>query len=451
MLEEKTGAIWEKALARLAETLDDPAYESWIKPARFLSLDENTLTLAVNSTLGREWVYKNYSDLIKRVIKEITGNIVNIKINVEKQQEIKTYTEPDYSYIPLNEFQINALRSTSNNLNLKYTFDSFVVGAHNKFCHAAALAVAKNPGKAHNPFFVYGGVGLGKTHIIQAIGHYIVANSDLKIKYINTESFANELINAIRSNNTAAFKTKYRQIDVLLIDDIQFIEGKETTQEEIFHTFNTLYESGKQIVITSDRPPKSISTLTERLRSRFEWGLLADIQAPDIETRIAILKNKAERDNMPIPDDILELIATAYQNNIRELEGALNRVFAYISINNCPMTIDSVRSIINFSGPGANLTVDKIIEATAGYFSLEPSQIKGENRSKEFSQARHIAIYLTRKLTGSSFPCIGEAFGGRKHTTILYAFEKMKDEIQTNKAIANMIDEISKRITSNSI
>ncbi|MCK7484407.1 MAG: chromosomal replication initiator protein DnaA [Bacillus subtilis] len=345
---------------------------------------------------------------------------------------------------------MDALRSTSNNLNLKYTFDTFVVGSHNKFCHVAALAVAKNPGRAHNPLFIYGGVGLGKTHLMQAVGHYILANfPNLKIKCVSTETFANDLINSIRSGATSAFRQKYRQIDALLIDDIQFIEGKETTQEEIFHTFNTLYESGKQIVLTSDRPPKSIPTLTERLRSRFEWGLLADIQVPDIETRIAILRNKVERDKMHVPNEVLALIASAYQNNIRELEGALNRVVAYVSINDCPMTVDTVKNIINFSGSGSSLTIDKIIETTAAFYSLEPSDLKGQSRSKDISLARQTAIYLARDMTSSSFPAIGDAFGGRKHTTILYAFEKMKEEMQTNKALADALSEISKRITSN--
>lgn len=451
MVKINPDTIWEQVLFALSGNIDYPGFASWIKPAKFLSIDDKEVTIIVNSNLNKEKIYKNYADLINKILKEITEKDLNLKVIVEKIQE-EEKQEVEKKDIPLNDFQINALRSTSNNLNLKYTFDTFVIGSHNKFCHAAALAVAKNPGKAHNPLFIYGGVGLGKTHLMQAIGHYILAHdSNLKIKYTNTETFANELINSIRNNNTSAFRMKYRQIDVLLIDDIQFIEGKETTQEEIFHTFNTLYESGKQIVLTSDRPPKSISTLTERLRSRFEWGLLADIQVPDIETRIAILRNKVERDKMSVPDDVLALIATAYQNNIRELEGALNRVVAYVSINDCPMTVDVIRNIINFSGAGSNLTIDKIIETTASYFSIESSDIKGQNRSKEISQARQIAVYLSRDMTGSSFPTIGVAFGGRKHTTILYSFEKMKEEIQVNKNLSEIVSEISKRITSNCI
>lgn len=459
---------WEKIQEKLAEALGTPAYESWLKPVKFNSLDENNLIISTNSNIAKEKIYKNYLDLINKVLKEVTEKNIKLKIKVEKFENIqqklnfpelsdlkpekkpRELKEPKQNKnIPLSENQIDALKSISNNLNLKYTFDTFVVGSHDKFAHAAAFAVAKSPGRAHNPLFIYGSSGLGKTHLMQAIGHYVLVNHpDLKIKYLSTESFTNELINSIRTDKMPAFRSKYRQMDVLLLDDIQFIEGKENTQEEIFHTFNTLYESGKQIIITSDRPPKNISTLTERLRSRFEWGLLADIQIPDIETRIAILKNKVERENLNVPDDVLEIIATAYQNNIRELEGGLNRVIAYVSINDCPMTVESVKKIMNFSGSGKNLTLDKIIEITANHFSMESADIKGQSRAKEFSYVRQIAIYLARNLTNSSFPSIGNAFGGRKHTTILYAYEKMKEEIQTNKILSETVNEISNKITS---
>ncbi len=323
------------------------------------------------------------------------------------------------------------------------------MGSHDKFAHAAAYAVARSPGRVHNPLFIYGSSGLGKTHLMQAIGHYILVNHpELKIKYTSTEAFTNDLITSLRSDKMPAFRTKYRQTDVLLMDDIQFIEGKESTQEEIFHTFNTLYEAGKQIVITSDRTPKSIPSLTERLRSRFEWGLLADVQTPDIETRIAILKNKVERESLNVPDDVLELIATAYNNNIRELEGGLNRVVAYASINDCPLTLETVKKIVNVNGSGENLTTSKVIETVAEYFSLEASDIKGQSRSKEYSHARQIAIYLIRELTKASFPAIGNALGGRKHTTILYAYEKLKEELQTNKVLSETVNTISQKITA---
>jgi len=457
---------WEKIQEKLAEELGTPAYESWLKPVKFNSIDENALLISTNSNIAKEKIYKNYLGLINKVVKEITGNTPELKIKVEKFENIqqklnfpelselekekkKKHTTKQNKNISLSENQIDALKSISNNLNLKYTFDTFVVGSHDKFAHAAALSVAKSPGKAHNPLFIYGGVGLGKTHLMQAIGHYVLVNHpDLKIKYSSAEAFTNELINSIRTDKMPAFRSKYRQMDVLLLDDIQFIEGKENTQEEIFHTFNALHQSGKQIILTSDRSPKDISTLTERLRSRFEWGLLADIQTPDIETRIAILKNKAERENLNVPDDVLEIIATVYKNNIRELEGGLNRVIAYVSINDSPMTVDSVKKIINFSGSGKNLTLDKIIEITAVHFSMESADIKGQSRAKEFSYARQIAIYLARNLTNSSFPSIGKSFGGRKHTTILYAYEKMREELQTNKVLSETVNTISQKITS---
>jgi len=451
MQKENPEQIWEQVLFKLIEELDHPAFESWIKPTKFVSFADSCLTISTISILSKEWIQKNYSTSIKKILKEITGKKTELEIIINKTNEIEEETKlkPEPK-APQNENQVvNIQISLTNNLNLKYTFDTFVIGAHNKFCHAAALAVAKFPAKAHNPLFIYGGVGLGKTHLMQAVGHYILARHSLKIKYTSTEMFTNDLINCLRNDRMSDFRMRWRQTDVLLIDDIQFIEGKEVTQEEIFHTFNTLYESGKQIVLTSDRHPKNISTLTERLRSRFEWGLLADIQVPDIETRIAILRNKVERDKMNVPDEILALIATAYQNNIRELEGALNRVVAYVSINDCPMSVDVVRSIINFSGSGSSLSIDKIIETTASYFSMEPSDIKGQSRSKEISKARQVAIYLARDMTGSSYPTIGDSFGGRKHTTILYAFEKTKEAIQSNKKLSEMISEISKNITSN--
>ncbi len=452
--------IQKKLFEKLQQELATPAYESWIKPLKISSVDEKSLVICTNSNLGKGWICKNSFDLIKKTISEITGNNLDLIIKVEKSEPQKSSSRtnkpqksektPINSSTSLTEANIDSLRSLSNNLSLKYTFDTFVIGPHNKFCHAVAFAVAQSPGRAHNPLFIYGGVGLGKTHIMQAVGHFILSHyPGLKIKYSSTEMFTNDLINSIRTGKMPAFRAKHRQIDVLLLDDIQFIEGKETTQEEIFHTFNTLYEAGKQIVITSDRHPKNISTLTERLRSRFEWGILADIQVPELETRIAILRNKADRDNLYMPDDVLEIIATAYPNNIRELEGALNRVIAYVSINNQPMTVESVKNIINYSGRTRNLNIDKIIDITAKYFAIESSEIKGQSRAKEISQARQVAIYLTRDMIKSSFPTIGEAFGGRKHTTILYSYEKMKEAIQTNRHLAEVISEISKKLTSN--
>jgi len=455
--------IWENITEKLADVLSTPAFESWIKPLRFVSFEDNILTICAGSNMAKDRVYKNYLDTISSFAEEITGKQIKIKILVEKfenytQTKInlpgvqaleKPKKEPRKNKnISLSDNQIDSLKSISNNLNIKYTFDTFVVGSHDKFAHAAAHAVAKNPGGYHNPLFIYGGVGLGKTHLMQAIGHYILMNHpELKIKYISSETFTNDLITSLRSNAMPAFRTRYRLMDVLLIDDIQFIEGKESTQEEIFHTFNTLHQMGKQIVLTADRHPKDIPTLTERLKSRFEWGLLADIQTPDLETRIAILKNKVEIEKLNVPDDVLEMIAVAFVNNVRELEGALNRVVAYASINECPVSTETAKNVIN-TGVGKIITLDKIIEITASYFSVEAADIKGQSRSKEFSHARQIAVYLSRSMTNSSFPAIGNALGKRKHTTILYAYEKMKEELQTNKLLLETVNEISSMITN---
>lgn len=461
-------SLREELLAKLQQQLATPAYESWIKQLNISSIDDNKLVLTTSSNLGKDWVSRNCIDHIKKIIHEITGKNYDLRIKVEKAEKpdkteksgvAASQTRISRPEIPdkipaslgktISQHGMDTSRTIPDNFNLKYTFENFVVGPYNKFCHAAAYAVAKSPAKAHNPLFIYGGVGLGKTHLMQAIGHYIHAkHPHLKIKYSSTEMFTNELINSIRTDKMNAFRAKYRQIDVLLLDDIQFIEGKETTQEEIFHTFNTLYESGKQVVMTSDRHPKNISTLTERLRSRFEWGIIADIQAPELETRMAILRNKAEMDNISVPNDVIELIATAFPNNIRELEGAMNRVVAFASINNQPLTVEIVKNIIGISGRARNLNIERIIEATGRYFCIESSEIKGQSRAKEISQARQVAIYLTREMTNSSFPTIGDAFGGRKHTTVLYSYEKMKEDIQSNKVLAESIAEITRTITA---
>lgn len=462
MTKQNINVIWEKIVKNLSGELPHSAYESWIKPIKPVSADEEVFTIATNSDLSRDWVIKNYSASMVKHLKTLSPTLSKIKVIVDKnikKDETKSsieQIEPPKSAtsLPQGEFQINAFKSTSSNLNLKYTFETFVVGSHNKFAHASALAVAKEPAKNYNPLFIYGGTGLGKTHLMQAIGHYILVNHpELKVKYTNTETFTNDLVNSLKrggnNNEMSNFRQKYRYVDVLLLDDIQFIESKTQTQEEIFHTFEYLHGAGKQIIITSDRPPQQISTLTDRLRSRFEWGLLADIQPPDIETRIAILQNKAEMDNMEVPQDIIELIAMAYSHNIRELEGALNRVVAYASINECPLNIDTVRKVINFKGQIKNLTIDRIIEETAKYFSIEPSEIKGLSRSKDMSAARQIAVYITREMIGASFPVIGEAFGGRKHTSILYAYEKVKEEIQTDRGISESVRQISQEISAN--
>lgn len=449
--------MWDKIVNNLAKQLSKPRYESWIRPIKFLENGENSITVAVHDDYSKNWIEKNYSKKIKTAIFEETGKnlelIIKIDASLSKEinsesQQMKPETQERVSSSSVyTERQIDFLKRVHQNLNLKYTFDTFVVGPNNKFAYAIAKSVADNPGKNHNPFFIYGGVGLGKTHLMQAIGHHVYNKfNQKKIKYCTTETFTNDLIESLRRKTTSDFRLKYRQIDLLLIDDIQFLEGKETTQEEFFNTFNTLHEAGKQIVMSSDRPPKSISNLTERLVSRFEWGIAVDIQVPDLETRIAILKNKANTDKMDVPDDVIELIAASYQNNIRELEGALNRVIAYISVTGAPMNVESVRSLIESTSKTKTLTPDKIIDLVAEHFKISSADIKGSTRMKEIAQARQIAIYLTREITQLSFPAIGDSFG-KKHSTIIYAYDKMKEELGTNPSLAVLISDLKSKIT----
>jgi chromosomal replication initiator protein len=347
--------MWEKIVTNLAGQLTQPQYEGWVKVIKFIEADEANIYVAVPNEYYKNWINKNLSAQINTAIQQETGKnlLLTIKVQPEiyENESAKGVTsgivpEGDSIIVPVRKDKEN-IRLYNQDLNLKYTFDSFVVGATNRFVYTIAKTVGENPGKKYNPFFLYGGVGLGKTHLMQAIGHQVYRKyPGSKIRYLSVEKFTNELIESIRLKRTETFRSTYRQIDLLLLDDVQFLKGKENTQEEIFNTFNALYEAGKQIVLSSDRPPKQILGLEERLVSRFEWGMMADIKAPDLETRIAILRNKAKTDKMNIPDDVLELIATAYQNNIRELEGTLNRVVAYVGITGCPMNVESVRGLI---------------------------------------------------------------------------------------------------------
>jgi chromosomal replication initiator protein len=333
------------------------------------------------------------------------------------------------------------------NLSPKYIFDTFVVGSHNRFPYSAAQAVAEKPGQAYNPLFVYGGVGLGKTHLMQAIGHSILKHSPhLSVRYISCERFTNELINSIRDDRMMDFRKRYRQIDVLMVDDIQFIQGKESTQEEFFHTFNALRDSNRQIILSSDRPPKAISHLEERLRSRFEWGLIADIQPPDLETRVAILRKKCDVDNMKVSDEVLEYIATVFTTNIRELEGALIRAHAYASLAGSSLTPSVLAGILQPVGPAqkqkATLTIERITDVTAAYYRVESSELRSSKRSQDLAVPRHVAMYLAHELIQMSFPRIGQSFGNRKHTSALYAHSKVKESLATDADLLNAIQQI---------
>ena len=413
--------IWQEALRRIEGRLSKPTYELYLKNMTPLGVHGDTLVFSVPSRHAKEWIESRHAALIHSALQEVLARTITIQLTVvEDAPPAPAPTAP-------------ARGPEGLPLSPKYTFDTFVIGTGNRFAHAAAMAVAEAPARAYNPLFIYGGVGLGKTHLLQAIGHHVIHRQQLhRVAYISSEKFTNELINAIRDDRTLEFRTKYRSVDVLLIDDIQFLAGKERTQEEFFHTFNTLHEASRQIIITSDRPPKEIPTLEDRLRSRFEWGLIADIQPPDLETRIAILRKKAELDRMSVPDDVAEFIAQRIQSNIRELEGALVRVVAYASLTRAPITVDLAAEILKALLPasaGRPITIQLIQRATAEHFGLRVEEMRAKRRTKGIAFPRQVAMYLARELTDASLPRIGEEFGGRDHTTVMHACECVKDAL----------------------
>jgi chromosomal replication initiator protein len=395
---------------------------------------------------------KRYKDLVVNSIEAACSKVYTVEFMVasdiqeaEEKEEKKSKID-DRGSITVND-------EMSSLLNPKYTFASFVIGNSNRFAHAASLAVAESPAKAYNPLFIYGGVGLGKTHLMHAIGHYVLQNnSNAKVVYVSSEKFTNELINAIRDDKNEEFRNKYRNVDILLIDDIQFIAGKERTQEEFFHTFNALHDANKQIILSSDRPPKEIPTLEDRLRSRFEWGLIADIQAPDFETRMAILKKKADVEKLNVANEVMVYIATKIKSNIRELEGALIRIVAYSSLTNRPITVElaseALKDIIS-NKQNRNVTIDVIQDVVAGYFNLRIEDLKSQRRTRNVAYPRQIAMYLSRKLTDMSLPKIGEEFGGRDHTTVIHAYEKISDSLNTDESLQHTVNDITKKLTQN--
>ncbi|MCX7884601.1 MAG: chromosomal replication initiator protein DnaA [Caloramator sp.] len=438
--------LWQKVLNIIKSELSEVGFNTWIKCLEPLKLTQETLYLSVPNDFTKNILEARYKDLISNAV----------KLTFSKHYEIKLVLPDDEAYKNLDKSSSNTtkekvLDDTPNSmLNPKYTFDSFVVGNSNRFAHAASLAVAESPAKAYNPLFIYGGVGLGKTHLMHAIGHYILStNPNTKVVYVSSEKFTNELINSIKDDKNIEFRNKYRNIDILLIDDIQFIAGKERTQEEFFHTFNALYEANKQIIISSDRPPKEIPTLEDRLRSRFEWGLIADIQPPDFETRIAILKKKADVENLNVPNEVMVYIANKIQSNIRELEGALIRVVAYSSLASKEITVDlaseALKDIISNKN-SKQITVELIQDVVSSYFNLRSEDFKSKRRTKNVAYPRQIAMYLARKLTDLSLPKIGEEFGGRDHTTVIHAFDKINESLENDPGLKDTIDELTKKI-----
>ncbi|SDI23980.1 chromosomal replication initiator protein DnaA [Alteribacillus persepolensis] len=438
--------LWDQTLDVIRKKVSKPSFETWLKSTKATELHEDTIIITAPNEFARDWLENRYSSLISDTLQDITGADLNVKFIIpETEEEHGISIEQEMKKMPSESGQ-HSDEVPKSMLNDKYTFNTFVIGSGNRFAHAASLAVAEAPAKAYNPLFIYGGVGLGKTHLMHAIGHYVIDhNPEARVVYLSSEKFTNEFINSIRDNKAVNFRNKYRSVDVLLIDDIQFLAGKEQTQEEFFHTFNALHEESKQIVISSDRPPKEIPTLEDRLRSRFEWGLITDITPPDLETRIAILRKKAKAEKLDVPNEVMLYIANQIDTNIRELEGALIRVVAYSSLINQDMNADlaaeALKDIIPSSKP-KKITIPDIQETVAEQFGIQVQELKAKKRTKTIAFPRQIAMYLSREMTESSLPKIGDEFGGRDHTTVIHAHEKIATMLQTDTELQKSLQEI---------
>jgi chromosomal replication initiator protein len=441
--------LWDQVLARVEAKVNRHSFYTWFKPTAFVSEDGSTITVRVPNALFKDWLSKHYSGVIAEAIGEVRNGSFTIAF-VED-------TSPTLAAVPLSPDEAAVLEGPPAQtvpgpagLNPRYTFDTFIVGSSNQFAHAACRAVAEAPSRSYNPLYIYGGVGLGKTHLMHAVGQYVLQHDrDLKLTYISSERFMNEMINAVRYDRVIDFRERYRTVDVLLVDDIQFLAGKEGTQTEFFHTFNALYDSQKQIVLSSDCPPHEIPSLEERLRSRFEWGLIADIQSPDLETKVAILKKKAETEAVPLPDDVAIYIAGKIKSNIRELEGSLIRLLAYASLTgqeiSLPLAHDVLKHIIDHEERA--ITIDVIQKFVADYYNLKLVEIKSRNNSKSVAMPRQIAMYLCKLLTRSSLPEIGRSFGGKHHSTVIHSIRKIEDlrkkDADFNNLIANFLQGFS--------
>jgi chromosomal replication initiator protein len=434
--------LWSEVSSRLRGALNETTYRTWFDHVDGLELNDDEFVLAVPNDFTRDWIEGHFIGLISAAVGDATGRERRIQLAVketkgaERSDPVETHTREAVG---------------GQNMNPKYTFDSFVIGSSNRFAHAAALAVAEAPAQAYNPLFIYGGTGLGKTHLLQAVAQYVSEHqSELSVRYVTSETFMNDFINALRDKRIEGFKQRYRAYDLLLIDDIQFFEHKERIQEEFFHTFNTIYEAGGQIAISSDRPPRDISTLEERLRSRFEWGLITDIQPPDLETRIAILRKKVKTDQIHIPDPkVLEFVAGRISSNIRELEGALTRVVAFSSLTGRPMTEDLAQDVLKDvfpQGEVQQVTIERIQELVSDRFGLSLDELCSDRRSQNIVYPRQVAMYLSRELTDSSLPKIGKQFGGRDHTTVIHATSKISRMIREDRDVYNLVQELTKRI-----
>jgi chromosomal replication initiator protein len=432
--------LWTAISDRLRGALNDTTYGTWFGDAEGRELSDDAFVLAVPNDFTREWIEGHFIDLIRAAVRDATGHERRVQLTVAHDvKHSESVAKPPKP------------QPTFEGMNPKYTFDSFVIGSSNRFAHAAALAVAEAPAQAYNPLFIYGGTGLGKTHLLQAVGQYVGEHpGDLSVRYITSETFMNDFINSLRDKRIEGFKQRYRTYDLLLIDDIQFLEHKERIQEEFFHTFNSLYEAGRQIVISSDRPPREISTLEERLRSRFEWGLITDIQPPDLETRIAILRKKVKTDGIHIPDpQVLTFIAGRVTTNIRELEGALTRVVAFSSLTARPMTVELASDVLKDvfpQGEAPEVSIERIQTTVSERFGLSMDELCGDRRSQNIVYPRQVAMYLSRELTDASLPKIGREFGGRDHTTVIHATSKIARMIREDRSVYNLVQELTARI-----
>lgn len=423
---------WNQVLDSIRKEIGETSFDIWFSMIKYNSYHDDQVFLNVPNSLIKDWIESRYLNLMNTNFRALTNQNINIVLIAEDEEK----TPANYSQ-----------------LNPRYTFDSFVVGNSNRFAHAACYAVGESPFKAYNPLFIYGGVGLGKTHLMQAIGHHILGKKpSCSVMYVSSEQFTNELISSIKDDKTSGFRNKYRNIDVLLVDDIQFLAGKERTQEEFFHTFNTLYEANKQVVISSDRPPRNIPTLEDRLRSRFEWGLITDIQPPDLETRVAILRKKAQTERLNIPFDVLDYIANYIQSNIRELEGALIRLVAYASVNdralNMTTATEALKDILPPPLP-RKITIETIQKVVASHYGVEITDLLSKKRNKQIVVPRQVAMYLCRKLTDASYPQIGDQFGGKDHTTVIHAHDKIENEMKVDQELAATIEVLRQKINPN--
>ncbi|MGQ9490978.1 MAG: chromosomal replication initiator protein DnaA [Anaerolineae bacterium] len=442
--------VWDIARSHLRLQLPRSTYETWVRDAAYLAYEDGVFVIGVGNAYAKDWLSLRLRPLIKRTLADIVGHTVDVNFVV---RSTPVADAADIAPAPLlataqvaHVVEPAPVGAFGANLNPRYTFDSFVVGPSNRMAHASALAVAERPGIAYNPLFLYGGSGLGKTHLLQAIGHYL-QSAGKRVLYVTSEVFTNEMIGAIRTQSTELFRAKYRNTDVLLLDDVHFLAGKEQTQEEFFHTFNELHAANRQIVLTSDRPPQAIPTLEERLRSRFGWGMIADVQPPTLETRIAILQMKAASMGRQVPDDVLHLIAQRAHRNIRDLEGALNKVLAHAELFRRPLNTALVEDALAYLVPAqGRLTLEGILEVAASYFGISTAELIGRNRSARVALARQIIMFVMREETGASLPQIGQALGGRDHTTVMHGCEKIAGELSSDPELARIIGELRNRL-----